>query len=343
MTEQTTRNEGRHNEHGVVIIWTALFLLMMLGFIAIGIDVAKVMATQSELQNAADAAALAGASAVDLTTGKVRPDSALIRAQQTAGENKAFTNGPTPVSLQAGDVTVNPNANTVKVTVRRDAGAGGAMVTHVAQVLGFTSVDLKASATAKAELTCSECEKMVPLGAVPPVGDANFQVGCGINYTLKDAGGGKVGPGNYLAVDFPDCNEGGCSGMGTTGAKTFRCLFGAGYGCCISIGEVLQTEPGVMSGPTDAGFKTRWNNDTDRRSNICYKDYVGNGSRVINVPIITPIGNGRTSVTVTGIAAFFIVSQLSGKGEVLAEFVHDVVPGTGGNCNSTVFTLRLIQ
>ena len=79
-----TPETRRRNERGVVIIWTALFLLLMLGFVAIGIDVAKVMATQSELQNAADAAALAGASAINLQTGQLRPDSAVARSQLTA-------------------------------------------------------------------------------------------------------------------------------------------------------------------------------------------------------------------------------------------------------------------
>jgi len=342
MMHKPTPATRRGNERGVVIIWTALFLVMMLGFVAIGIDVAKVMATQSELQNAADAAALAGASAINLDTGKMRPDSAVIRAQLTASRNKAFVDSPKPVTLLGGDILVDPDQNTVKVTVRRSAASDGEMVTHVAQVLGFPRVELKASATAKADHTCEVCDGMVPLGAVPPAGEQNFTAQCGISYTLKEAGGNSVSPGNYLALDFPDCNEGPCAGMGSTGANTFRCLLGSGYGCCVHIGQVVKTEPGAMTGPTNTGFKNRWDADTDRRSNICYRDYVGNGARVVTVPVITPIGNGRTSVTVTGLASFFILDQPK-SGEIKAEFIRDVVPGTGGNCNSTTFTLRLIQ
>src|SRR5262245_21464944 len=108
------------NERGVVIIWTAFFMIMMLGFVALGIDVAKIMATRTELQNAADAAALAGASAIDLTTGKLRPDSALIRAQFNAIHNKAMVDNSVPITLLAGDVSVDPTLNTVAVTTRRD-------------------------------------------------------------------------------------------------------------------------------------------------------------------------------------------------------------------------------
>ena len=333
------------NERGVVIIWSAFFMIMMLGFVALGIDVAKLMATRTELQNAADAAALAGASALDLVTGQLMPDSALMRAQDTSLRNKAFVDAPVPVTLLGADVSVNPAENTVTVTVRRDPSSDGSMVTHVAQVLGLTRLQVKATATAKAERTCEACERMVPMGAVPPVGQANFLTGCANRYMLMSAGGGSgpVAPGNYLALSFPECNEGPCVGMPSTGAATFRCLLENGYGCCIRIGQVIQTEPGTMAGPTRQGLDARWDSDTDQRQNICYSEYQGNGSRIVNVPVITPIGNGRTQVTVTGLAAFFLRERAAGNGDIWAEFIYDVVPGTGGNCNSTMFTIRLIE
>src|SRR6266480_2165281 len=92
-------------ERGVVIIWIAFFMITMLGFVALGIDVAKVMATRTELQNAADAAALAGASAVDVNSATIAQNTAVARAQSTALENKAFVNEPLPVQLLAADVS----------------------------------------------------------------------------------------------------------------------------------------------------------------------------------------------------------------------------------------------
>jgi len=338
------RKSVHRNERGVVIIWSAFFMLMMLGFVALGIDVAKVMATRTELQNAADAAALAGASALNLTTGQIMPDSAVMRAQYTSAGNKAFVDAPTSVTLLAADVQVNPNENWVKVTVRRNSATDGSMITHVAQVLGIKTVDISATATAKADRTCEQCEKMVPMGAVPRTGEQNFQVGCQNSYVLKKSGGGSVAPGNYLALSFPECDEGPCAGMPSTGASTYRCLLEHGYGCCIRIGQVIQTEPGTMSGPTNSGLNARFDADSDPRQNICYSDYHGNGSRIVNVPVITPIGNGRTNVTVTGLAAFFLTQRPNGNGDVIAEFIYDVVPGSGGGgCNSNVFTIRLIE
>lgn len=48
-------------QQGSTIIWFALFLPVLLGFTALAVDLARINLTRSELQNAADAAALAGA------------------------------------------------------------------------------------------------------------------------------------------------------------------------------------------------------------------------------------------------------------------------------------------
>lgn len=337
------RTRSQRNERGVVIIWSAFFMIMMLGFVALGIDVAKIMSTRTQLQNAADAAALAGASALNLTTGNLMPDSAVIRAQGTAFRNKAFVDSPTPITLLAGDVQVNSTERTVKATVRRDPTTDGSMITHVAQVLGIKNVNVNATATAKAERTCSQCEKLVPLGAIPPPLEGAFQVTCARVYTLLEGQGGGIN-GNYQALSFPDCNEGACGQQGAGGASTLGCLIANGYACCIGVGDIIQTKPGQNAGQVVSGLRARWDSDTDRTPNICYSTYRGNGSRVINVPVIQSLGAGRSDVRVLALAAFFLKVRPPGTGlPVPAEFVYDVVPGNGGNCNSTVFTIRLIQ
>lgn len=331
------------NERGVVIIWTAFFMLMMLGFVALGIDVAKLMATRTELQNAADAAALAGASALDRTTGQLMPDSAVMRAQYTSSGNKAFVNAPVSVTLLAGDVQVNSVDNTVKVTVRRDAAGDGSMVTHVAQVLGITTMDVSATATAKADRVCEQCERLTPMAALPPPGETGFQVGCGRVYTLAEGQGGGAN-GNWQLLSFPDCDEGQCSSMsGLTGADYLRCLLEHGYACCVGINDIVQTKPGANVGAVRPALQARWDADPDKTPDICYRDYTGDGHRVVHVPVTRSLGGGRTDVIVVGFSAFFMKRRPVGNDPVYAEFIYDVVPGEGGNCNSTVFTIRLIE
>src|SRR5262252_5646373 len=126
LEQKRSSAKARPRERGAVIIYLAFFMLLILGFVAIGIDVSKLEATRTQLQRAADAAALAGASGVDFKTGKILQDSALVRAQTTAAFNKAFANDPLPIQLLAADVSF-PATNQVKVIVRRDAAAGGPM------------------------------------------------------------------------------------------------------------------------------------------------------------------------------------------------------------------------
>jgi Flp pilus assembly protein TadG len=334
----------RTGERGVVIIWIAFFMVFMLGFVALGIDVAKVMATRTQLQNAADAAALAGASAVSPATGNIMPDTAVFRAQATALQNKAFVNEPLPVQLLAGDVSY-PTPKQVKVVVRREAGAGGEMITHVAQVLGIKSLSLTATATAEASLASSVCEGIVPMTAIPPGNDPNFfQTGCGKSYDLMQGQGGSMS-GNFQGLSFPGCYEGGCAGMPATGADTFGCLIDNGYSCCVDMGQSLQTEPGQMSGKLRGGLQNRWDADTDRRSNICAQDYTGNGKRMIVLPITSAPLPGRTEVQVLAFATFFLLNrpQLGPNTPVVGEFLYKTAPGQGGGTTGTVFTIRLVK
>lgn len=335
------RRTSRNRERGVVLMWTAFFLLTMLGFVALGIDVAKLMATRTQLQNAADAAALAGASAVDFDAKDVLlvQDTATVRAQAIAALNKAFVDAPEALVLATGDVSF-PAANQVQVTVRRDPASGGAMVTHIAQVLGINSLDVKATAVAEADRPRGVCEGMVPLGAIETT---KFKVGCDTTYTLKLDG--TISPGNFLLLDFPDCDEGMC--QGTNGGNEIRCEVGHGYSCCLHIGDEIMTKPGGTVGAFIQGIDDRWDADTDQK-NECYDQYTGNGMRVINVPIFTEFDpNGKKPLVIEGFASFFLGERPStGKG-LTGHFINYPVVGDGngppGSGSNTQVYVHLIK
>src|SRR5262245_8655722 len=289
--------KDRTRERGVVIIYTAFFMLLMLGFVALGIDVSKLIATKTQLQRAADAAALAGASAISFKTGAVMQDTATIRAQATALLNKAFVKDPLPIALLAADVSF-PQPNQVKVIVRRDEASGSPMVTHIAQVLGVKTLDVSATATAQVDSAAAPCEGVVPMAPIPPPNNQWFDPDCSRTYLLKaDPGSGQQG--NYQLLDYPNCDEGMCQDVGGGGAA-IRCYSQYGYGCCIHAGdEFVMTQPGNKVGPFRQGMQARFDADTDRREGICYQDYKGNGNRVIRVPLIKSFDvNGKKMVEI---------------------------------------------
>ncbi len=337
-------NDRNQRQRGAVMIWMALFLLGILGFVALGIDTAKVAATRTQLQNAADAAALAGASAVDFQTGTLVQDDAVQKAQFTALQNKAFVDKPEPVQVAAADVTF-PAPDECKVIVRRTATLGGEVVTYVAQVLGIKSLSLNASATAKVEPLDSICEGLLPMAPVDPP-NGGFQTGCANEYSLKVDQNGDVEQGNFQLLDYADCDEGPCADVGGGGAE-IRCLTENGYGCCVSIGdEFVPTQPGNKVGPFRQGLQARWDADTDRRENICYSEYTGNSKRVVYVPGIESFDvPGKKLVRITGFYAFFLKRRPSSS-SVVGEFLYDVAPGEsngGGSSAGTLFTIRLVQ
>lgn len=333
----------RLDQRGVVIIWTAFFLVFMLGFVALGIDVAKVMTTRTQLQNAADAAALAGATGIDLKTGEIIPDTAVVRAQFTAARNKAFVNEPLPVQLLAAEVTF-PTPTQVKVVVHRSSTTGGSMVTHVAQVLGITALELSATATAEVDEVSAPCEGLVPMAPIEDTTGPWFDPDCSRTYSLKvDAGSGTQG--NYQLLDYPPCEEGPCQDVGGGGAE-IRCLAENGYGCCLNLGdEYVATQPGNKVGPFRQGMQARFDADTDRRENICFSEYRGNGKRIINVPIVESFDvNGKKLVKIVAFSAFFIKYRPTGSGDMRGQFVNNIVPGDpGGPTGSTLFSIRLVK
>jgi Flp pilus assembly protein TadG len=331
-------------QRGAIIVWFALFMMTMLSFAALGIDIAKLAATRTQLQNAADAAALAGASAVDPETGKIQAALAVVRAQKAGEANEAFIDSPKPVMIDPADVELLDN-NRVRVTVRRQGSAS--MVTTMAQVLGIRSLESMAIATAQADTAQSVCN-VAPLGILPPRPGHTYAVGCGNTYTFKPGtlGGGD---GNYRALLLPPCSEGPCADMTPEAPQTFLCQLKHGYRCCITIKEWIFLERGRDIGLIRSGIDDRFEMDTDRTEGICYADYHGNGSRIMFVPITTIEVPGDSGVWVTGMAAFFIKYRLGGvaRGALIGEFIHAVAPGTPNGHPETggpvAFALHLVR
>lgn len=149
----------RRNE-GIATIWTALLLVVLVGFIGLAVDVGLMVWTGQQLQITADAAALAGAA-------KIRQGESLARdaAQNTAVANVAAgvnielrrndanaPNGDIIVGrFDRDDGTFDPNGipNAVLVNARRTADSpNGSLGLVFASVLGFNSTDIERQAIA---------------------------------------------------------------------------------------------------------------------------------------------------------------------------------------------------
>ena len=140
------RAATRSPERGSVIVFVAVSLAACLAFSVLAIDVGAILVTRVQLQNAADAAALAGASAL-LNQGE---DEAVDRAIAVAGQNLALEDGMQPVVISDADITF-PTPARCKVTTHRTAATGDPLLTFFSPVVGVADRVAQVTATATAE------------------------------------------------------------------------------------------------------------------------------------------------------------------------------------------------
>jgi Flp pilus assembly protein TadG len=159
------------NRHGAAAVMTAIFLVVLLAMGAAAIDIGHALVARNELQNVADAAALAGTRALGIiyegmTTAEQQSyvltggDQAVVVAavQDTAVANMAagvsITINPSDIAIGIWDPatrTHTPTVNqpkSVRVIARRDSSANGAISTFLANVIGMSSISVNAIATA---------------------------------------------------------------------------------------------------------------------------------------------------------------------------------------------------
>jgi len=343
----------RPGERGSILIWVALFMLAMLAFVALGVDGAKLMATRTQLQNAADAGALAGASMVDYSTGLIVPGQAVPAAQAAAASNKAFVAGPRPV-LDA--VVSFPAPDRCQVDVSRTGAT--AIVTHLAHVVGVRSLD--ATATATAEVSRPNCVfGLRPLGVM--VDSAGFDYVVGQEYPLIQG----FTAGNYQHLDFsqmdppldPPCEMGPCAGLTNQGGDLLRCMIQHGFGCCGDVGRRIRVQTGVSVGPVAQAVDALFDDYGDIRTQYpasqtntypVYKAAGGNDARVVVVPLVrfVPVGcvGNNCWGEVYGYAAFFLKRRYSaGQKAFYGEYINHTVPGEGTGGDGTVVSIRLVK
>jgi uncharacterized membrane protein len=166
------------NRPAAVAPMAALLMTFMVGMLAFSIDVGYMAAVQAELQNAADAAALAAVEQLQspfvqfyapgqtnqqsiyntVTTDTKSSSSPIPTAQQYAYYNLA---GGVNVSVPAADISFSfydgttfssPSLtnfpNTVNVTTRRDNTANTPLSLFFGQIFGVSTVNLTATASA---------------------------------------------------------------------------------------------------------------------------------------------------------------------------------------------------
>jgi Flp pilus assembly protein TadG len=241
------RVDSSRGEHGVAAVMVALLLVPLLGAAAIVVDVGQLYQEKRELQNGADAAALA--IAYDCAVGSCGDDGATANL---FADSNASDGAATAVA------TTDEEAGTVTVETETDGASGNQVSFFFAQVLdsGLTGQTVTASAKARwatpARLTTiplifSSCEWSNAVGTPPtfPTGYRLifFHAANGANADPPSGSWCSFGPGQDQDGDG-DRAEGGFG-------------FLAGDGCAVTIdaGGWVPEKPGTGTPSLDCSLE----------------------------------------------------------------------------------------
>jgi Flp pilus assembly protein TadG len=217
------------NSRGAVAVMVAIMMTVLLAMAAAALDIGHALVARNELQNSADAGALAGARALGILYEGMTPaamgtyqlsggDAATIK---TAVQSTAVLNAAAGVNItvNAGDVqiglwdsatrTLTPTVNqprSVRVITRRDGTANGPISTFLAGVIGMTSMNVSAAATA--ELTAIGSTPPAALDLPVAISQLFFsQYGCGDSIMLYPSNGNPQSCAGFTTFDQTPSNN----------------------------------------------------------------------------------------------------------------------------------------
>jgi len=315
-----SRVRTRRGERGQALIIFVLAAGVLFGFTAMAIDVGMILHQRRELQNTADAAALAGA--IELPNS---PGLAHDMAQQWAE-----LNGIDAASGDQVDISVNTLENTVTVRVEREQGF------IFGRVLGLVSTTVSADATARVGSPLS-LSGILPFGVLESAISYNGNPTI-IKYDATNPSNGNFGP---IRVDG--------SGSAVLEASI---KYGTQTGVCAQsqpacADPTVPTQTGNTISAVRDGFAYRFDNTSascDDFSEVLIPD--GNGSyringacnpflgaqdslRLVLVPAISSFPNGSKPVTLNYFTALFL-NDLQG------------IKCTGNNCEVTGTFVKVV-
>jgi len=246
-------------QRGAIGVVVALSLVVLLGFLGVVLDLGRILVVRTELQNAADACALAAAYELDGNA------SALTRAENagiTIGTRNSMVFQSTPVSVTAADISFSPVLS----------GAGGSNAVYVTQAGGATPATAKyamctltraglpmtlmallgagaktVSAQAVATMAPSQSSCAIPLGVCANASGPSFGLTPGQWVSGRfDAGGGLTGSFNWIDFTPP-----------SGGQSELAALMTGQGSCAIQAGQnVGQT--GVMGNAAAKAWNSRF-------------------------------------------------------------------------------------
>jgi Flp pilus assembly protein TadG len=328
------------SERGQSVVMVVVFMVALLGMAAVAIDVGSWYWTKRQVQAAADASALAGASRL--------PEG--WSYAQTSAASQYSKNGKIGDAVLYQNTTTLAANDTVKVTATRTSES------YFAQLFGIASADITATASA----TIKSYTGVTSTGQVMPWGIMKASWVLGSSYSIYTDG---TSPNNgALSLSVKD-SSGNC--QSTSGGSDYKnsILGPSNLGnavCDVHVGDLVDVKTGQNTGPTKQGIDgrlTSW----QPLSSIVTLGANGqatllqpNSPQLVVLPVVEDISGGTAwpsgsgKVRIVGFAYFVILQPgyTNGGKTVVGTFVGIQGPQTGwitGAYNPTNSTASTIE
>ncbi|NTW05632.1 MAG: hypothetical protein HGA27_05905 [Peptococcaceae bacterium] len=295
-----------NNEKGFSLIIVGISMVFLLGIVGMISDFGNIMLTRQKLINAVDSGALAGS--LVLNVNQISPDieaKAMEKVHQVCIMNGATEN---EVFVEIVDRTISVSATKTVTMI-------------FLKIFGIENHQVSAQATALTGGIDSY------LGIAPlSIKDQPLTYGeiSSLKFGLPDS------PGNFGAL-----------ALAGKGASNYKNNLINGFSQEVSIGEILMTEPGNMSGPTD-GIDERINKCLD---GCTYDNFKPGCPKALIIPMFDNSLQGRDEIIITNFAVFFVDRAISESDEIMGYFVRMASNGTvnPSRYNSDLYSARLIK
>ncbi len=313
----------RDDESGMSYVFIGMGLMAFLSASMLAIDVGMLMTSRNQAQNAADAGALAGATALffndynDRSTSGPAVTQAINAAKFNDVMGQDVSIDPSDVTFPTGPTGLN---NRVQTMVYRTGSRGNPVATWIAKFFGNPTADIGATATAEASkanaMTCVKpftipdrwIEKQTPGWDENDTYDAYDNKGQPLatpdiyipadrpgytGYSMDRDRGMllmiRAGTGNNIMPSFYFSLAIG----GITGGSEYEWNIANCNTTLMKWGELLTQEPGNMMGPTVDGIWDLYNKDPNAYWDFATKTVkgsaYGHSPRVFPIPLYDPI------------------------------------------------------
>jgi hypothetical protein len=290
MVKKIPHSQAQTGNVALIFVVALPLIMVIMAFV---VDYGRGVVKRAHLQNAADAAALAGARELPFDE----------YSAQTVALDYATRFGVAP-----GDVSVTfpgDDYSRISVTIRENLQYLFAPI--IRKYSTPVTVDAEAASGVVGALT-----GVIPIG----VEQENFVYGD--VYVLK------LGAGACDKTGSPGvCSNYGPLALGGTGASNYESNLMNGYQGRLEAGMWVLTETGDMVGPTKSGISFR----IDANPNEKFDNIATGSKRLVFLPVIESLDvGGRADVKVVGFAAFFLDSLVKSS-EVKGRFLKYATSG----------------